>query len=165
MINFNINNRGNNKTLDLNYEKLKVRQDKGDSIKSPVNGKILEFDDDNCGGRVVISFEYENKEYTLVMCEVIRRNYRLSTNKITVGDDIGVSTGRPLFITVNDNRNEPVKLSKFSDGYRKDEYRYDGNNVGKGTFFDYMVDSLYSSLGADKSKKVNENIEKIKKLL
>lgn len=164
MINFNVNNRKNNKTLDLNEKKLKIRQDKGDIIKSPVNGQILEFDDDTCGGRVIILFEHKNKEYTLVMCEVTRRNYGLSTNKISVGDDVGVSTGSPLYITVNDYRNEPVKLSDLLDEYKETEYRY--NRGGKkDTFFDYMVDSLYSSLGADKSKKVNENIERIKKLL
>jgi len=164
MINFNINNRKNNKTLDLNNKKLKIRQDKGDIIKSPVKGQILEFDDDTCGGRVIILFEYKNKEYTLVMCEVVRKNYGLSTNKISVGEDVGVSTGSPLYITVNDHRNEPVKLSAFSDEYEKTEYRYDRGSK-KDTFFDYMIDSLYSSLGDDKSKKVNENIERIKKLL
>jgi len=142
MINFNINNLSSTKKLDLNTKNLKIRQDVGDKIKSPTNGKIIDVDDKTCGGQVTISFQYEKSEYTMEMCGIIYRNFRGKNSKVLVGEQIGVSTGQPLYISVSDYRNRPVKLSLFGEK-KSTKDSYDSNS--EATLFDAIIHSISNS--------------------
>lgn len=166
MINFNINNTNSNKKLDLNTKSLKIRKDRFDKIMSPVNGNIIEFNDEDCGGKVTISFEYKDRKYTMEMCEVSYKNYNSSNTKVSSGERIGVSTGSPLVITVKDSKNIKVKLSLFEDKKTKNNVNNYTDIEGDLGLFDYTVNSVYDIFKPkDDEEKINENLKRIKKLL
>lgn len=166
MINFNINKDKSDKKLDLDTKHLKIRKDKYDKIMSPVNGYIISFNDKDCGGQIIISFEFKNKKYTMEMCGVLYKNYRSSNVKVSDGERIGLSTGNPLVITVKDYKNIPVKLSLFDEEKTKNNVRGFEDTEGGLGLFDYAIDSIYDFFSPkDDKEKIEEDLKRIKKLL
>ena len=122
-MNLNVNNTNFGSKLNLNTKELKIRQDSGNTIKSPIDGRIIDINKDSCEGKVVISFESGQDKYTLEICGVGRIRTNVGS-KITTGYPIGVSKGDALRIKVMNHRNESVKLSEFE----KDNNKSNGNS-------------------------------------
>jgi hypothetical protein len=166
VINFNINNTNSDKKLDLDTKHLKIRKDRFDKIMSPVNGNIIEFNDKDCGGKIIISFEYKDRKYIMEMCEVLYNNYKSSNTKVSSGEKIGSSTGSPLVITVKDSQNILINLSLFSEQKFKNNVNDMGNVEGGLGLFDYTVKSVYDMFKPkDNKEKISEDLKRIKKLL
>ena len=53
-MNLNVNNTNSGGKLNLNTKELKIRQDSGNTIKSPIDGRIIDINKDSCEGKVVI---------------------------------------------------------------------------------------------------------------
>ena len=162
-MNLNINNTNSGGKLNLNTKELKIRQDSGNTIKSPIDGRIIDINKDSCEGKVVISFESGQDKYTLEICGVGRIRTNVGS-KITTGYPIGVSKGDALRIKVMNHRNESVKLSEFE----KDNNKSNGNSSDdRFGLLDLMINSLYEPFkgSSGKKEKIKEDIQRIKKLL
>ena len=157
-------------------------------IKSAVSGVVINYSyDSDCENQIAIEFDYDGETHHLVYCGI-------SSPSVGEGDDISQGsvlgkTDSDVSATVyksNDDR-EPIivdKVKKSEDNYEDDEdnvgnggnknkkEKWDSENYFRGDSetakllkFPYKKIKKFFSKEPEKSKKLTENIDRIKGLL
>jgi hypothetical protein len=168
MINFNI--LSPKSKVSVKNKKVVYKIPIGESVYSPVNGKVLNSNDRECGGNLTIVFDYGGEKYIMSICGIDSLNMG-SGYSIREGDKIGESTKRSMSIEILDDKNKPIDLSKFDTEDEKSKKNSDDSilkNMVKIALT--PMDAIKGVLPKRKNESVKnreliENIQRIKKLL
>lgn len=143
----------------------------GDTLFSPVDGNVLNYESDECDGNLMITFTYDGNKYIMSICGIkspkIKSGFIVNENS-----KIGISTKRTISLEVLDEKNKPVKISKFSDKNNISNIKTNDDNILKNLLqislspIGMVGDTLKpTKKESTKNQDLLENIQRIKKLL
>jgi len=168
MINFNI--LSPKSKVRIKSKKVSYRLPKGESVYSPINGRVLDFDDNECNGNLTMVFDYGGEKYIMSICGIDSKNFN-SGYSIRENEKIGKSSVKDMTIEILDDKNKPVSLSKFETEDKKSK-KNDDEDILKNMVQIALtpMDAIKGVLPKRKNESIKhknllEDIQRIKKLL
>lgn len=170
MINFNLIFPNKKSNLNLNTTDLKVRTNQFGKILFPyTEGKIISINQNECGGNIIISFNYNGELYTMNFCNIDEIKVSEGT-LVKEGSVLGITNKNHIKVSILDSKNKKTRFSFFNNDKIKSS-KYSDNetnpeNVVLNTSLSPMsfAHDVFSDLLGLKPK-LNEEITRIKELL